>query len=410
MLRSPVRSRPTRALICAFLLLCFLTTALALPVVANTPLPPTVPLPYLDSIGSLSAKAAILIDADSGQVLYGKNENEQLPMASTTKIMTALCALELADINTVIEVDPAAVGIEGSSVYLYEHEKLTLTQLLYALLLESANDAATAIAIGICGSVEAFAERMNDKARALGLEHTHFENPHGLDSETHYTTAHDLAIIAREALGHPLLRTIFATRKITIPLNGSEGVRLLQNHNKMLRYYDGAIGVKTGFTKKSGRCLVSAAERDGLTLIAVTLCAPDDWNDHERMLDAGFAALERVTLCARGGFESLIPVTGGREGYVMVQNASAVSVTLPRDRGAMLCTVELARFLYADVQANEAVGQLVFRCDVNGDGTRELLATVPVQTVYGVERRPKKNPIQRFWLWLTGRSDQSNYL
>ena len=405
MSRSTARSRSTRALICALLLLCLLATSIPLPAAAANAQSTTVRLPYLDSIASLSAKAAILIDADSGQVLYGKEEEMRLPMASTTKIMTALCAVELADVNAVIEIDPAAVGIEGSSVYLYEHEKLTLTQLLYALLLESANDAATAIAIGVCGSVEAFAEQMNAKARSLGLVNTHFENPHGLDGETHYTTAHDLAVIAREALRHPLLKTIFATRKITIPLNGTEGVRLLQNHNKMLRYYEGAIGVKTGFTKKSGRCLVSAAERDGLTLIAVTLCAPDDWNDHERMLDAGFAALERVTLCASDGFETLVPVTGGREGYVMVQNATAVSLTLPRDRGTMLCSVELPHFLYADVQPNATVGQLVFRCDVNGDGVTEQLATIPLQTAYGVEHRPKKNWIQRLWHWITNRSD-----
>ncbi len=402
MSRCPIRSHKLRALMCALLLLCLLAAGLT-PAVAAADAPgPAVSLPYLDGVGSLSAKAAVLIDADSGQVLYAKNETARLPMASTTKIMTALCAVELADASTVIEVDPAAVGIEGSSVYLYERERLTLAQLLYALLLESANDAATAIAIGLCGSVEAFAEQMNAKARALGLINTHFENPHGLDGETHYTTAHELALIAREALRHPLLQTIFATRKITIPLNGTEGVRLLQNHNKMLRYYEGAIGVKTGFTKKSGRCLVSAAERDGLTLIAVTLCAPDDWNDHERMLDAGFEALERVTLCARGGFETLVPVTGGREGYVIVQNASAVSVTLPRKRGAMLCTVELPRFLYADVAADESIGRLVFRCDVDGDGTPEALADIPLQTAYGVERRPRLSLIRRLWTRLTG--------
>lgn len=404
MLRSPILAHTARALTGALLLLCLIATVLPTPVSASDA-SAAVALPYLESIGQVSAKAAILIDADSGQVLYAKNEETRLPMASTTKIMTALCAVELADADTVIEVDPAAVGIEGSSVYLYEHERLTLAQLLYALLLESANDAATAIAIGVCGSVEAFAEHMNERARALGLINTHFENPHGLDGETHYTTAHDLALITREVLRHPLLRTIVATRKITIPLNGSEGTRLLQNHNKLLRSYEGAIGVKTGFTKRSGRCLVSAAERGGLTLIAVTLCAPDDWSDHTRMLDAGFEALERVTLCARGGFASLVPVTGGREGYVMVQNATDLSVTLPRERGSMLCTVELPHFLYADVESGTAVGQLVFRCDVDGDGTPEDVARVPLKTAYGVERRPHVSWLRRLWDRLTGRSE-----
>ncbi|MBO5898202.1 MAG: D-alanyl-D-alanine carboxypeptidase, partial [Clostridia bacterium] len=177
------------------------------------------------------------------------------------------------------------------------------------------------------------------------------------------------------------------------------------NHNKLLRMYDGAIGVKTGYTKRSGRCLVSAAERDGLTLIAVTLCAPDDWNDHEQMLDAGFAALERVTLCARGEFETLVPVTGGREGYVMVQNAEEASLTMPRNRAGMLCTVELPRFLYADVADSAVIGCLIFRCDTDGDGTPEEIARVPLETVYGVERRPHKSLWQRLWDRLTGRSD-----
>ena len=410
MFRSLISSRTRRAWIGVFLSVCLLLAMLPPRAAALDASSPIVPLPYLDGIGTLSAKAAVLMDESSGQLLYAKNESLPLPMASTTKIMTALCAVELADVNGVIEVDPAAVGIEGSSVYLYANESLTLTQLLYALLLESANDAAVAIAIGISGSVEAFAAQMNEKARELGLENTHFENPHGLDGETHYTTAHDLALIAREALRHPLLRTIFATGKITIPLNGSEGVRSLQNHNKMLRNYDGAIGVKTGFTKKSGRCLVSAAERDGLTLIAVTLCAPDDWNDHERMLDAGFAALERVTLCARGGFETLLPITGGREGYVIVQNATAQAVTLPRNRGSMLCTVELPRFLYAAVYEGESVGQLVFRCDVDGDGVPEDIARIPLKTTYAVEQRGRIGLLRRLWDRLTGRSDRISYL
>lgn len=353
-------------------------------------------LPVLRDVGGVSAKSAVLIDANSGQVLYEKDASVRLPMASTTKIMTALCALELADADTLITVDARAVGVEGSSIYLREKEQLTLLQLLYALLLASANDAAVAIAIGTAGSVEAFADHMNQKAASLGLENTHFENPHGLDSEQHYTTARELALIAREVLKHPLLRTICATKKITIPQAEAQGVRMLINHNKMLRYYDGAIGVKTGFTKKSGRCLVSAAERDGLTLIAVTLCAPDDWNDHTRMLDAGFAAYESVPLCGEHGFDALLPVTGGKEGYVLVKSKTNPSLTLPRDRSGLICTVELPRFLYADVAKGQSVGQLIFLADTDGDGQNELLAKVPVTTVYAVERCQEKNAWQRF--------------
>jgi D-alanyl-D-alanine carboxypeptidase/D-alanyl-D-alanine carboxypeptidase (penicillin-binding protein 5/6) len=351
-------------------------------------------------VGDVSARSAVLMDADSGQVLYGKNADERLPMASTTKIMTALCAVELAKLDKIIKIDARAVGVEGSSIYLQKGEQLTLLQLLYALLLQSANDAAAAIAIGTAGSIEAFAKKMNQKARELGLENTHFDNPHGLDSEEHYTTAKDLALIARALLAHPTLRAICATRKITIPGAEENQVRVLVNHNKMLRTYEGAVGVKTGFTKRSGRCLVSAAEREGLTLIAVTLSAPDDWNDHARMLDAGFAAYEQVSLCGVNGFETLLPVTGGREQYVLVRNAMNVSLTLPRERSALLCTVELPRFAYADVAAGEQMGRLVFRCDLDGDGKAEKLADIPLTAAYAVPRREKQAWWKRVWSWI----------
>lgn len=352
------------------------------------------------NIGDISARSAVLVDADSGQILYEKNAKERLPMASTTKIMTALCAVELADISDVITVDRRAVGVEGSSVYLQEGEQLTLLQLLYALLLQSANDAAAAIAIGTAGSIEAFAKEMNQKALELGLKDTHFDNPHGLDSEQHYTTARDLALIARAALAHPTLRAICATRKITIPGAEENQVRVLVNHNKMLRSYEGAIGVKTGFTKRSGRCLVSAAERNGLTLIAVTLSAPDDWNDHTRMLDAGYEALERILLCGEEGFDVTLPVMGGREQYVLVRSAANMALTLPKERGALLCTVELPRFVFADVAAGDTVGRLVFRCDLDGDGQAEELAQVPLIAAYAVARKQKPTLWQRLEAWL----------
>jgi D-alanyl-D-alanine carboxypeptidase/D-alanyl-D-alanine carboxypeptidase (penicillin-binding protein 5/6) len=241
---------------------------------------------------------------------------------------------------------------------------------------------------------------MNQKAAALGLENTHFENPHELDAEEHYTTAYELALITRELLSHPLLGTICATRKTTIPQGDAPDARLLVNHNKLLRNYAGCIGVKTGFTKRSGRCLVSAAEREGLTLIAVTLNAPDDWNDHTKLLDAGFDAYERVVLCERGGYETPIPVTGGKEAYVVVHNDRLAAVTLPRKRGAVRCTVELPRFLFATVDQNETVGCLIFWCDTDGDGAEEVLATVPLTTAYAVERKPTKGVLWRLFFRL----------
>ncbi|MBQ7337694.1 MAG: D-alanyl-D-alanine carboxypeptidase [Clostridia bacterium] len=364
---------------------------------------------------SLSAQAALLLDADSGAVLYEHNARTRLPMASTTKIMTALVVVENIDPSTSVCIDRRAVGIEGSSIYLYEGEWLTVEQLLMGLLLESANDAAVALAIAVSGSVEEFTVLMNRKAAALGLKDTHFENPHGLDATTHYTTAYDLGLIAAAALTHPILQRIMSTRRATIPLcdmrdpNMADtddsltvdedtipvGSRVLLNHNKMLRYYDGAIGVKTGYTKRSGRCLVSAAERDGLTLIAVTLNAPDDWNDHTTLLDYGFSRYTHVTLCSMGEYQTLLPVSGGKEGYVMVTNRLDAALTLPRDHGALTCRVELPRFLLAPVAAQSEIGRLIFLCDTDNNGTKEEIAAVPLHAMYDVEPLPAPTLLSR---------------
>ncbi|MBQ9132403.1 MAG: D-alanyl-D-alanine carboxypeptidase [Clostridia bacterium] len=346
---------------------------------------------------TVSAQSAILVEADSGAAVYEKRCDTPMPMASTTKIMTALVALKLCAPETPITVDPSAVGVEGSSIYLTAGESLTLEQLLYALLLESANDAAVAIAVGVSGSVEAFAEEMNRQATALGLTDTHFTNPHGLDDENHYTTARELATVTREALREPLFRTIVSTRKTTIPHASPENVRLLINHNKLLRLYDGCIGVKTGFTKRSGRCLVSAAERDGVTLIAVTIQAPDDWNDHAALFDYGFSKFTSVLLCDEAGHLYPLTVVNGRDAYVMVCNDVPLRVTLPIGHGQILCTVELPRFAYAPVTKNAPVGKAVFRCDTDGDGKAEIIGEAVLTACYTVEKRETK---RSFWQWL----------
>ena len=243
---------------------------------------------------SVSAYAAVLYEPVSGTVLFEKNSREVLPVASTTKIMTALVALENGDCDKKISVSPKACGIEGSCIYLTAGEKLTLEDLLYALMLESANDAAAAIAYEISGGIDEFAALMNKKAVELGLSDTHFTNPHGLDNEAHYTTASDLAKLTAHAMKNDRFRKIVSTYKYQIPMNG-DGVRVLLNHNKLLKLSQDVIGVKTGFTKRSGRCLVSAAERDGVAVIAVTLNAPDDWNAPRSMLWLGFAEYHNVT-------------------------------------------------------------------------------------------------------------------
>ncbi len=329
----------------------------------------------------VSARAAILYEPSSGKVIYEKNSGERLPMASTTKIMTAVVALENSDSAKIVSVSEDAVGVEGSSVYLYPGEKLSMIDLIYALMLESANDAATAIAIEVAGSVDAFADLMNQKAEQLGLENTSFSNPHGLDDEGHYTTAYDLARLAGYALQNEQFREIVSTYKRVIPMLEGEGSRLLLNHNKLLKRYDGAIGVKTGFTKKSGRCLVSSAERDGMSLIAVTLNAPSDWEDHEKMLDLGFSLYKKITLCEPGSETFSIPCVGSEESSVTVTNKAEFSVVMRRDGAEVTRVVEMKRFCFAPVSAGDVLGRVCYYADGVLLGEVELTAEFDVNPI-----------------------------
>ena len=340
---------------------------------------------YSHAEPGVSAASAVLMERSSRHVLLDVNARTRMPMASTTKIMTALTALENCDeLSRVIHIPKEAVGIEGSSIYLKTGEPLTMEQLLYALLLESANDAAAAIAIAIAGDIPAFADLMNKTAARLGLTDTHFTNPHGLDDEDHYTTAYDLALLACCAMDNPDFARIAGTYKVTIPLNGDEGTRVLINHNKLLKSYSGASGVKTGYTKRCGRCLVSAAERDGVSMIAVTLNAPDDWRDHTAMLDYGFSLYESVPLAQVGEFRYEIPVLGGTAGSVWLTNTESLSVTLPRSHGEISVTAEANHYLCAPVCAGDMHGTLIFRCD------GKILGTLPLLAENGSEAIPTK--------------------
>ena len=237
----------------------------------------------------VSAKSAALLDGMTGECLYAKNGNQRALIASTTKIMTGLLVCEAGELDRTVTVPDAAVGLEGSSMYLKKDETLTRRDLLYGMMLHSGNDAALTLAISVSGSEAAFVRQMNLRARALGLTQTHFANPHGLDSGENYSTALDLAHLAQAALQNAQLRAVVSTK--TAVCAG----RTLTNHNKLLWRYDGCIGVKTGYTRHAGRILVSAAERDGRMLIAVTISDPDDWRDHTALLDYGFAVLGRDT-------------------------------------------------------------------------------------------------------------------
>lgn len=257
---------------------------------------------------AVSAQRAIMIDADTKQVLFEKNADEHALIASTTKIMTALIVCEQCNVLDRVRVQKEAVGIEGSSMYLKEGEVLTVQELLYGLMLRSGNDAAVALAIYCGGTVEGFVQLMNDKASRLGLLNTHFENPNGLDSPKHYSSARDMAVLTAYAMNNPIFAKTVSTKQVAI------GDRVLVNHNKLLWRVSGADGVKTGFTKASGRTLVSSATRDGRRLIVVTLNASNDWQDHEKLFEEGFSHFAVKQLVCKGDIVGSVEIAGGEAG------------------------------------------------------------------------------------------------
>lgn len=358
-------------------------------ITADSPLP-TVTLDITTSAGS-----AVLLDASEGEVrtLWAQNADERRGPASTTKIMTALIAAEQLPLSTEVIIPKDAVGIEGSSVYLTEGEVFTIEELLYCTLLESANDAATAVALAVSGTIEDFAVLMNAKCEELGLKDTHFTNPHGLDHEEHYTTARELGIIAAAALENEALRKIFSTYKTTVAAPDG-GVRLLINHNRLLKSIEGCMGVKTGYTKSNGRCLVSAAERDGLRLIAVTLNDGNDWRDHTDMIEAGFAAYERVNLCEYTNIAlPEIAVTDGEQSRVRTMFAEDAYVTLPKSGAKITCRIENISSLPAPVARGQDSGEVIFLCD------GEKIARVKLVTAYAAAKKKEKG----FWAKLFNR-------
>lgn len=322
----------------------------------------------------VSAERAVLIEKNSGDIIYSKDANTRAGMASTTKIMTALVVLNKLPLDKKIKVAKEAVGVEGSSIYLTAGEELTVKELLYALLLESANDAAAALAYEVSGSIEAFADEMNALAAEMGLENTHFTNPHGLYDEEHYTTAYELALITAEALENEAFAEIVATRQKTIPLNGGEGARVLVNHNRLLQTYEGARGVKTGYTIRTGRTLVSAAERDGVSLIGVTLNSPDDWNDHQKMLDYGFEQYERVVLTREGDCGYIMPVVGGKDNMIACYNIERVEAVVKKEGKNITREAIIRPFYYAPVKKGQVLGRIIYYNNGVIIGECELIA------------------------------------
>lgn len=341
-----------------------------------------------------SAKACVIMDAATGRVLMEHNADLALPMASTTKVMTALLALENGDLAAPVTCSRNAFGTPGTSIYLSQGETLTLEQMLYGLMLASGNDAACAIAEHIGGSIDVFCEMMTERAAQLGCTDTVFLTPHGLPCQGHHTTARDLALITREAMKHPFFRQLVSTQRATIPWEGRSYGRVLTNKNKLLSTYPGATGVKTGYTRAAGRCLVFSAQRDGLSLIGVVLSCADWFDEAARLLDLAFAHYGSVQLLDCGDAAGRIPVRNGDEDSVTAVVAADLRCAVPADAAP---TVTLC--LPDELEAPVACGQLIGEAQLMLNG--ECLTSVPIiadRSVYRNDWAARLDRLRAQWL------------
>ncbi len=342
-------------------------------------------------VQAISAQRAIVMDAQTGRVLYEKNADQRSLIASTTKIMTALIVCEQCNVLDRMRIPKEAVGIEGSSMYLQEGEVLTIQELLYGLMLHSGNDAAVALAIYCGGTVEGFAQLMNDKAHRLGLTGTHFENPNGLDSPGHYSTARDMAVLAAYAMENPIFAQTVSTKTVSVTR------RTLRNHNKLLWRFEGADGVKTGFTKAAGRILVSSASRQGRRLIAVTMNDPNDWQDHQTMLENGFSGYTVCRIIEKGECLGTVEIAGGQERAVhLIANADFSYALSPEEQPEIV--LQGPGFVYAPVAQGQEAGY-AYVC--LGE---KVVGKIPL--IYGETVEQIISPEPSFWQKLFGRGER----
>jgi len=313
---------------------------------------------------TVSAASAILIDAETGDILYEKDAYSKRSMASTTKIMTSLLALEHGELDEIHTMTKDMVGIEGSSIYLLEGDKVSLRTLIYGMLLSSGNDAANATAIIVGGSKDEFVDMMNKRAAELGMKNTHFCNPEGLEDENHYSTAYDMALLGACAAKNLDFIQISSTKTATFDYGTPVITHYFSNHNKLLtrNKYDGINGLKTGYTKAAGRCLVSSVVRNGVNLICVTLNAPDDWNDHIKLFDYGFSQYSDFEYDTDTSGIS-VPVIGGMSETLGVYcNGSSAGKILSKNSGSVVKRVTINKFVYAPVAKGEQVGTIDYLC------------------------------------------------
>lgn len=331
-----------------------------------------------------SAKAMCLIEAETGRVLAEKNAETSLPMASTTKIMTAITAIEnCEDLDTPFVIDEKAVGVSGTSMYLRKGETLSMRDLLYGLMTVSGNDASVAIGMHVGGTIERFVDLMNFTAYKIGADSTHFENTHGLDEKGHYTSAHDLALISAYALKNETFKEIVSTQNIKV-VSAEGKTRYLHNKNKLLQTFDGAIGVKTGYTDDAGRCLVSAAERDGMRLVCVVLNCGAMFEDCAKLLEWGFANYKMVNLCEGLVLPKTLPIEQGELNEVEI--ASKGSFYFPLSEGEkenVEIKVELLDSLVPPMDEGSKVGtyEIYFNNELRFSGEIVTIKTVRTRTL-----------------------------
>ncbi len=344
-------------------------------------------LPITVSALDVSAKAAVVICGDTGEVLFSKKHNERLPMASTTKIMTGILLCEYGNLDREITVTAEMVRVEGSSMGLLVGDKVTLHDLLYGLMLASGNDAANTIAVVMAGSTQDFAELMNRKAKEIGLKNTNFVTPSGLDDENHYTTAYDLALLTKYAMQNKDFAAAVGSKSAVLNYGNPPYRRTLTNHNKLLKSVEGCVGVKTGFTKKSGRCLVSAVKRDGKYVIAVTLNAPNDWQDHKNMLEYGLSKIIQTEITPKKS-EYKIPVISGVTDNLTVK-IQPFLLNSSESEG-FSCEVYLPPYLFAPIESGEVIGKAVYKRNGEVLAEQEITADREIK-LYKFEKKSYKN-------------------
>ncbi|MFH0915208.1 MAG: D-alanyl-D-alanine carboxypeptidase family protein [bacterium] len=332
---------------------------------------------------AITATAAILIDMDSGRILYSRNANARVPMASTTKIMTAIIALESLELGATVTISADVAATGGSRLWLEEGEVLTVEQLMYALLVSSANDAAVALAEAVSGSVQTFVKQMNEKAEALGLANTHFVNPHGLNAKKHFSSARDLAILAQYAMQDPVFRQMVHTREYTIPWPGHDTPRQLENHNVLLGRQAWVTGVKTGSTPYAKYCLVASGTRDGVSLVSVVLGATNEdvrWRETEALLDYGFSLYPRTVLADKGGIVAELDVSDRLDRRVSLVADRSLTVSLFKT-DAVTSSVRVDRDPVLPVHAGDVFGAIDFTLNGKSLGSVSLVAAQSVDKV-----------------------------